>query len=132
MVATPPAVQLAQPSPEPGVEVVPQAVTDKVEAQDRYGDGESWGNHQPPRWREGALKGGAQHAAPGRVGRRYSHPQKAMEILTCPVCKGALSLDVTHEDGDEIVSGAMTCASCDEVYPIEDSIPNLLPHHLRE
>ena len=55
-----------------------------------------------------------------------------MEILACPVCKGDLSLDVTHEDGDEIVSGAMTCASCDEVYPIEDSIPNLLPPHLRE
>ena len=58
--------------------------------------------------------------------------RELMEILACPVCKGDLSLDVTHEDGDEIVSGAMTCASCDEVYPIEDSIPNLLPPHLRE
>ena len=55
-----------------------------------------------------------------------------MEILACPVCKGDLSLDVTREEGDEIVSGGLTCASCDEVYPIEDSIPNLLPPHLRE
>ena len=31
-----------------------------------------------------------------------------------------------------IVSGGLTCASCDEVYPIEDSIPNLLPPHLRD
>ena len=58
--------------------------------------------------------------------------RELMDILACPVCKGDLSLDVTREDGDEIVSGSMTCASCDEVYPIADSIPNLLPPHLRE
>ena len=58
--------------------------------------------------------------------------RELMDVLACPVCKGDLSLDVTREDGDEIVSGGLTCASCDEVYPIEDSIPNLLPPHLRD
>lgn len=54
-----------------------------------------------------------------------------MEILACPVCKGELSLTVSQEDGDEIVEGSLRCESCDETYPIEDTIPNLLPPDLR-
>ena len=55
-----------------------------------------------------------------------------MDILVCPMCKGDLSLDVTREDGDEVTEGSLTCASCDDAYPIENSIPNLLPPGLRD
>jgi len=55
-----------------------------------------------------------------------------MDILACPVCKGALDLTVEWEEGDEIVTGSLRCLACDEVYPIEDAIPNLLPRGLRE
>ena len=54
-----------------------------------------------------------------------------MEILVCPVCKGELALTVEAEDGDEVVTGSLFCAACDESYPIEDTIPNLLPPELR-
>ena len=54
-----------------------------------------------------------------------------MEILVCPVCKGQLTLTVTKEDGDEIIEGSLFCAKCDETYPINDTIPNLLPPDLR-
>ena len=54
-----------------------------------------------------------------------------MEILACPVCKGDLTLKVTREEEGEIVEGSLHCKSCDETYPIEDSIPNLLPPGLR-
>ena len=54
-----------------------------------------------------------------------------MEILACPVCKGDLTLKVTREEAGEIVEGSLHCKSCDETYPIEDSIPNLLPPELR-
>ena len=54
-----------------------------------------------------------------------------MEILACPVCKGELTLTVGKEDGEEIVSGSLHCAACNETYPIQDAIPNLLPPHLR-
>ncbi len=54
-----------------------------------------------------------------------------MDILACPVCKGPLTLTVTKEDGDEVVEGSLHCARCDETYPIQDSIPNLLPPDLR-
>ncbi len=54
-----------------------------------------------------------------------------MDILVCPVCKGELSLTVTKEDENEIIEGSLHCASCDETYPIEDTIPNLLPPDLR-
>ena len=57
--------------------------------------------------------------------------QDLMEILACPLCKGELTLKVDSEDGDEIVSGSLHCAACDETYPIEDGIPNLLPPDLR-
>jgi uncharacterized protein YbaR (Trm112 family) len=55
-----------------------------------------------------------------------------MDILACPVCKGPLTLAVTKEDGDEVVTGSLHCAQCNETYPIEDTIPNLLPPDLRK
>ncbi|MDA0770730.1 MAG: hypothetical protein BZY79_04640 [SAR202 cluster bacterium Casp-Chloro-G4] len=54
-----------------------------------------------------------------------------MDILACPVCKGDLTLTVTKEDGDEIVEGSLNCQACNENYPIQDAIPNLLPPSLR-
>ena len=55
-----------------------------------------------------------------------------MDILACPVCKGPLTLNVTQEEGDEVVTGSLHCAQCNETYPIEDTIPNLLPPDLRK
>ncbi len=54
-----------------------------------------------------------------------------MEILACPLCKGELQLSVTEEDENEIIIGSLFCAQCNETYPIEDAIPNLLPPDLR-
>ncbi len=52
-----------------------------------------------------------------------------MEILVCPVCKGAIELTVTEQDADsgEIVEGTLHCPACDETYPISGGIPDLLP-----
>ena len=55
-----------------------------------------------------------------------------MDILVCPVCRGELELTATKEEGDEIVEGSLQCQECGETYPIEDTIPNLLPPSLRE
>lgn len=54
-----------------------------------------------------------------------------MEIVACPLCKGTLELKVEKEDGEEVINGALFCGVCNESYPIEDSIPNLLPPELR-
>ena len=54
-----------------------------------------------------------------------------MEILVCPMCKGELALTVDEENDQEIVRGSLFCARCNERYPIEDTIPNLLPPDLR-
>ena len=53
--------------------------------------------------------------------------RELMDILACPVCKGELKLTVTEETKKEIVSGSLLCSRCNHTYPIEDSIPNLLP-----
>lgn len=55
-----------------------------------------------------------------------------MDILVCPLCKGDLTLTVDREENDEITAGKLVCAPCNETYPIEDSIPNLLPPDLRD
>ncbi|HKZ51176.1 MAG TPA: methytransferase partner Trm112 [Dehalococcoidia bacterium] len=55
-----------------------------------------------------------------------------MEILACPLCKGPLELTVEEEQDEEIVMGYLSCPRCSERYPIEDSIPNLLPPDLRQ
>ena len=58
--------------------------------------------------------------------------KELMDILACPVCKGDLDLSINEEnDKGEIVKGTLYCRKCDERYPIEDGIPNLLPPELR-
>lgn len=54
-----------------------------------------------------------------------------MAILACSICKGELELKIVSEDGDEVITGSLVCHSCDETYPIDDSIPNLLPPEMR-
>lgn len=55
-----------------------------------------------------------------------------MEILACPVCKGPLRLEVEVEVGEEVITGSLHCGACSETYPIQDTIPNLLPPDLRD
>jgi uncharacterized protein YbaR (Trm112 family) len=50
-----------------------------------------------------------------------------MEILCCPVCRGALVLRVVEEDEYEVLEGGLICARCSTEYPIEKGIPDLLP-----
>ena len=57
--------------------------------------------------------------------------RELMEILVCPVCKGDLELRVETEDSEEIIAGSLNCAACNETYPIDDAIPNLLPPAMR-
>ena len=54
-----------------------------------------------------------------------------MDILVCPVCRGELELTVTKKEEDEIVEGSLKCKACSETFPIEDTIPNLLPPSFR-
>ena len=54
-----------------------------------------------------------------------------MDILACPMCKGELQLTIDQDDGDEVVRGSLFCARCNETYPIDEGIPNLLPPDLR-
>ena len=58
--------------------------------------------------------------------------RQLMDILVCPECLSELTLSVTEERDDEIVSGSLKCQSCGETYPIEDTIPNMLPPSLRD
>ena len=55
-----------------------------------------------------------------------------MDILACPMCKSELELKMDEEEGDEVIKGSLNCSKCNEVYPIEDGIPNLLPPDLRK
>ena len=59
--------------------------------------------------------------------RRY-----LMDVLVCPVCKGSLVLTVSKENEEEIIEGSLRCNSCNQTYPIEDTIPNLLPPTLSD
>jgi len=55
-----------------------------------------------------------------------------MDILACPMCKGELELTIEEEDEKEVITGSLHCAKCNETYPINDAIPNLLPPDLRD
>ncbi|MYC32048.1 MAG: Trm112 family protein [Chloroflexi bacterium] len=61
-----------------------------------------------------------------------------LDIIACPVCKGPLDLRADEiapdnaADAGEVLTGTLTCAACNEVYPITGGIPNLLPPDLRD
>ena len=55
-----------------------------------------------------------------------------MEILVCPLCRSELDLTITKQEGEEIVEGSLTCTECGEIYPIQNTIPNMLPPSLRD
>lgn len=67
---------------------------------------------------------------PERIARR-SMKKDLLRILACPMCKGELTLAVHEQHDDEVAEGALACPRCRETYPIRNSIPNLLPPHLR-
>ena len=48
-------------------------------------------------------------------------------ILACPTDKAPLEIAVQLIEGDDIVTGQLTCSQCSAVYQIENSVPNLLP-----
>lgn len=54
-----------------------------------------------------------------------------MEILVCPSCKSTLVLTVDEENDGDIIMGSLTCEACNQIFPIEDTIPNMLPPELR-
>ena len=58
----------------------------------------------------------------------YIMKRELLDIMACPVCNGDLELDVEKENKTEIVVGSLYCPKCDVKYPIDDAIPNLLPH----
>jgi len=55
-----------------------------------------------------------------------------MHILACPVCKSSLELTTTEEKDGDVVTGSLFCQKCNYAYPINDSIPNLLPPNLKD
>ena len=61
-----------------------------------------------------------------------------LDILACPVCRDALTLRAElvapddAPDAGEVITGTLTCSACNEIYPISDGIPNLLPPDLRD
>ncbi len=50
-----------------------------------------------------------------------------VSILACPTCKSSLELRVETEENGEVITGSFHSPTCNEDYPIEDGIPNLLP-----
>ncbi len=51
-----------------------------------------------------------------------------LDILICPDCSGgvALTLSAGETEGDEIITGQLTCLSCQAQYPIHAGIPRFV------
>lgn len=55
-----------------------------------------------------------------------------IEIIRCPLCKANFSLAIESEEDNDIDTGKLICTGCNEEFPIENGIPNLLPPELRQ
>lgn len=49
--------------------------------------------------------------------------RRALEILACPACAGALELEHAACAGEEILEGQLRCSQCSEAYPIVRGVP---------
>jgi len=59
--------------------------------------------------------------------------KSSLEFLCCPDCRNDLVLRIKELVDNEVVSGFLKCEKCDEMYKIEDGIPDfLLPKFLNE
>jgi len=58
--------------------------------------------------------------------------ESLMDVICCPLDNAPLELAIDDKDDDEVITGTLTCTECDETYPIEDGIPNLLPPDMRD
>lgn len=56
--------------------------------------------------------------------------ERLVELLRCPLCRGANAFDLSVRDRDafEIVSGELKCRSCSGRFPVRDGYANLLAH----
>ncbi|MDC0034795.1 methytransferase partner Trm112 [Chloroflexi bacterium] len=55
-----------------------------------------------------------------------------IDTIRCPLCKSNFILHKKCEKDDDIIEGKLTCSGCNEEFPINNSIPNLLPRELRK
>jgi SAM-dependent methyltransferase/uncharacterized protein YbaR (Trm112 family) len=50
---------------------------------------------------------------------------RLLDWLACPVCAGALDVEVFAESEGEILDGTFTCSSCDRAFPIHRGVPRM-------
>jgi SAM-dependent methyltransferase len=50
----------------------------------------------------------------------------ALTVFVCPRCKGSLRVDVSRQEGAEIVDGRLTCQACDATYSVSDGVPRFV------
>jgi SAM-dependent methyltransferase len=53
------------------------------------------------------------------------------ELLECPACSCDVALHADETEGDEIITGRLTCTGCDGTYPITGGIPRFTKTHSR-
>ncbi|MFC1941874.1 methytransferase partner Trm112 [Chloroflexota bacterium] len=58
--------------------------------------------------------------------------KELMDIIVCPVCKGALQLKVVEEQGNEVITGSLLCQQCSRAFPINEAIPSLIPPNFKD
>ncbi len=52
-----------------------------------------------------------------------------LDVLVCPDCpdQPSLRLEEAQSEGEEILSGRLTCSSCGKAWPVRDGIPRFVP-----
>jgi len=56
--------------------------------------------------------------------------RRLLDLLCCPSCNGALSLEVLHEGADDCIDEGLLTCTCGRTYPIIGGIPRMLPERL--
>src|SRR5437868_1635540 len=49
-----------------------------------------------------------------------------LSVLRCPACQGSFQLAVTLRDGERVLQGRLSCASCGAGHEVEGGIPRFV------
>ncbi len=58
-----------------------------------------------------------------RVSLQHTMKNTLLPLLACPQCGGALTLNVTHREAAEIITGSLACSACPSNYVIRLGVP---------
>jgi len=52
--------------------------------------------------------------------------KKLLDYLVCPNCQGVFQLRIDQQEGEQVITGELSCGQCQKKYPVTKSVPRIM------